>query len=247
MPTRNYTGFLAYFDLLGFSNKIAEKGFEEFERYYKVIDRAVGRYPNIRYNIFSDSVIIYTESLEDNRFKELIEALSQIYYQLVVKLSLPLCGAVSCGDFSIHKIGDNLMISGSPIVDAVNLESNQDWIGIMISPKVTDRNDNIKELINHQVIYKDLKNIEHKELKWGYSHLYVYDKIPLKNDTIMGICIVPHDDSNRIIDIIHDIDLLRKRLVIMKLSGITSHVQTKFTNTDKMLEQIQNDYSSLLE
>lgn len=247
MPTQNYTGFLAYFDLLGFSNKITENDFEEFERYYKVIDRAVGRYSNINYKIFSDSVIVYTESLEDHKFKGLIEALSQIYYQLVVKLSIPLCGAVSCGDFSIHEISDNLMISGSPIVDAVNLEGNQNWIGIILSPKVIERNDNIKELINHQLIYKDLKNIEEKELKWGYSHLYVYDKIPLKNDTIIGLCIVPHDDSNRIIDIIHDIDLLRKRLVIMKLSGITSHVQNKFTNTDKMLEKIQKDYSSLSE
>lgn len=240
-------GFLAYFDLLGFSNKITKEDFtSEFSDYCKIIDEQVSRYrTKMFYNFFSDSVIIYTNKIDIQTFSELVQALNHIFFNLVNKMELSLRGAVSCGKFTIHKQNGNMMIAGQPMVDAYYYEEHQNWIGIMISPTVTDT---LTEIFNRMTWFPfipcNIKELEEQKLLWWYTRLYYYNKIPWKNtgkedSKFIGYVIIPRiGPTDAFLAIKMNLLLFKYRIEYMKVKAPDTHVQKKYLETEDFLKEL---------
>ena len=126
MGSEDIEGFLAYFDLQGFSKLISKTGFKKkFKDFCKIIEESVKSGGlDIHYRFFSDSVVVYTKEISTEKFVEITSTLAQISLNLLTFLDLPVCGGLSGGRFSLHQNGENVIFAGAPMVEAVELEQS---------------------------------------------------------------------------------------------------------------------------
>jgi len=126
-------GFIGYFDLLGFSESIrsGENFIKKISKYNEILYEAVEvDSKNLEYVFFSDSVIINSKGKSEEELIELIWALSEILYRLLIELNVVICGCISIGKFTkIVDDNNNVMITGSPILEAVHYEKKKNRIG----------------------------------------------------------------------------------------------------------------------
>lgn len=152
--TSEQTVLIALFDILGFSNKLYNNSFREvFNIYTQLLENTIKRNEiwsfdlvpidemrvpailrlKVESVVFSDSVIAWVPMKQGfaNPFIKwccdfICEGLS---------MELPIRGAISAGDVILDK--DKGFYLGKPIVEAHNLEKNQDWIGMAFSHQAT--------------------------------------------------------------------------------------------------------------
>jgi len=121
-------GFIAYFDLLGFSNaSMYDENFpEKIDKYHKILSEATNLdSQSLEYIAFSDSVIIHSNSNSEEQLLSLLLALSEISYSLLTKLNMVMCGCVSVGKFKKSRQNNNFMIVGTPLLDAIDYEKTK--------------------------------------------------------------------------------------------------------------------------
>lgn len=135
--------YIAYFDVLGYSNRIKGKSIsDEFNIQKKFIDTANSCLKNIIHPVegqkifyihFSDTHIYYTTDDSEISFASLI--LTTLNFMILSTIKslpyLPLRGSICYGNF-IAK--DNIFV-GSALREAYNLEKDQDWLGYCLSKK----------------------------------------------------------------------------------------------------------------
>ena len=94
-------GFVAFLDLLGFSELIQREDFsDKFERYVDIIEKTLDTdTTGFQYIIFSDSLIINTKNNDKEQLLKLSTSISHISYRLLTELDLPICGCISVGRF----------------------------------------------------------------------------------------------------------------------------------------------------
>lgn len=137
---------VALFDVLGFSNLVAEKGSKAIlETYQQLIDKVIlsegytafgrvkvgsnyligGSYTPIKYVYFSDTILLWTTPVDIHVSPFLARCADLICEAL--KIGMPLRGSVCFGEAIMNK-ATNTFIGGA-IVEASNIEKNQRWIG----------------------------------------------------------------------------------------------------------------------
>ena len=233
-------GFLAYFDIQGFSNSLKSSDFtENIQKYCNFLDDSTIR-RNLNYNFFSDSVVIYTKKVDNESFFNLIQAVSEIYNLLLLELGLVICGGISCGKFTIHENNGNKIIAGTPMVDAVQHEQKQNWIGVMISPEVIKKVSVFGTMIQNELHKGTAEKIgkKLKPLAW-----YAYLKkamIPIKvedNETYMnGFAIFPNPPNiTNGLDVLENLREVAIKLEYLKYSAPNPKVVKKLDRTRSLI------------
>lgn len=255
MTSKEIEGYLAYIDLLGFSELIKTAGFDEkFTKFYSIIEEAVEFGGNgIYYRFFSDSIVLYTEELSSRKFVEIAGTLSQIYYKLLNELELVLSGGLSCGKFSLHEYINNVIFAGSPMVDAVKIQEAQNWLGITVSQEIIKKEPAFTPMISYPLFHFNIDELN-RDLQYPHVLYYVqeYGRIPVKSpsnleDSISGFIIVPQilnpeNPSIAALNILEFID----DLTGLKYQASTSYVQQKYNLTIDIMNDIHGRYRDLV-
>lgn len=139
--------FIAIFDILGFESRFKHKGLDYMLHKYsdllleaygafgssKIIDELHGNDANAGegYAVISDTIIVWSKPIEDEEWSSLtLNMFFMAMYKLVnfSFVHFPLRGAIAYGQVVVDST-NNIYI-GQPIIDAVRLEKEQDWIGV---------------------------------------------------------------------------------------------------------------------
>lgn len=237
-------GYVAYIDLLGFSELVKQEDFmASFDKYTAIIETELkSDITEFQYIIFSDSLIVNTESDAPEVFLSLIESLSHLNYRLLLEMNLPLCGCVSFGDFSRAEKKGNAMIAGTPIVEAVEYEKKQDWIGIMLSPSVCKIHEKIRYL-TYISRRRDVREI-YDNLSWS-QYIQRYNDIPFENGSYDGFVIVPVKEKPKNIALLQEsLAYYRAKLDELKLYAPTRSSQNKYLQTSAFAQEIYKRWES---
>lgn len=149
--------FIAYFDILGYENRIRDKSIiEEFEVQLRFINEQQSFIDNSRNIIkshtlhFSDTHIIYTEDASSCSFSKIITDSLRFMCVAAIRFIpyLPVRGAISYGDFCVDT--EKNIIIGKALREAYDLEKNQQWMGCCLSDSCYEqvKDDNV---FNHFV------------------------------------------------------------------------------------------------
>lgn len=232
-------GYVAFIDLLGFSELVKRIDFgESFDQYTEIIETNLeSKDINLQYIIFSDSIIINTGDIVVEQLNFLIQSISQLSYQLLIEMNLPLCGSISVGEFSRKKDNKgNVMIAGPPIVDAVHYEKQQDWIGCMLTPKVIKQNPELRTttLISPEVSPEEIYSY------FKYSkYTQRYEKIPFRDSTFDGYALLPQSKKeDNVGELLECLNFYDEKLDELKLYSPNFLIQRKYSNTQKFIRTI---------
>ncbi len=226
-------GFVALIDILGFSEATLKdnlKGF--FSDYDTFIDKIISQYKKekIGYIVFSDTIVIYSESSAVKSMNSIIEACSLLSTQLL-KNGLSTRGCISYGRFHLKMSKNGVIIAGKPIIDAFDYERRQDWIGVMVSPLVIEYLSDCKRLKsfkNNKLIIKCDKIPFHTEDQINSRKYEGYIVIP----TIFKTPKPPLNKDIIVRDLREIIRLIEERKSFA--TGIPS--QMKYNNTLEIYE-----------
>jgi hypothetical protein len=194
-------GFIAYLKILEISNFITSDDFSvQFKKFCNILEDSLSTH-NLEYTFFSDSIIIYSKKINDEQFFYLIQALSEIFNRLLLELQIVICGGVSCGEFSVHEYHGNKIVSGLSLNNALQIEHEQDWIGIVVSPEVIRKVPVFKTLIKHDLNLGTVEKIRKilTPIAW-YAYIKLYDRIPIKTSNaeikrVSGFIIFPNQQE----------------------------------------------------
>lgn len=150
----SHSGYIAFIDLLGFSRRVALAAPEEFflkyeEAMSRAFDPTAGgpflnvprRYQDLQdvsYVVSSDNIVLYTTSSDEKGLVAIVEAVARLFYELSI-IEVPVRGAIASGSFRETRTPRGTIIAGPPILDAVEYEKRQDWVGIMLTPSLVQR------------------------------------------------------------------------------------------------------------
>jgi len=137
--------WLGYFDLLGIRALIESRPhFYVFTVYASAIEEAtknLARQPTVSFVCFSDTFLIYTSDDSAQNFTLIDQVSRWFVYSLLINDSIPVRGAISCGDFYADR-SSNLYF-GPALVEAYEYGEAQDWIGFLLSPSAVARLDSL--------------------------------------------------------------------------------------------------------
>lgn len=139
-PTTGKLKYLFYLDILGFRNLIKEKSPEDI---YKTIDKCLDIYYSWEKSnelfstlYFSDTMIFYqtTEEYKETAFLDIYGIAGLIYSRLLAE-GIPVRGAITYGEFNVKQDskGKNIIYFGDALIEAIDLEKKEEWVGIIIS------------------------------------------------------------------------------------------------------------------
>ena len=129
------SGYVALLDVLGFSALVtADSTNKEVERYSRCLQEVL-KSTEVKYVVFSDSIVLTIEGDGPDSLIKIAQACSQLMHRLLVE-NIPIRGAISQGKFVRSVISESVFVAGNAILDAYYFEQAQNWVGIMISPKV---------------------------------------------------------------------------------------------------------------
>ncbi|MBI5748362.1 MAG: hypothetical protein HZA00_04490 [Nitrospinae bacterium] len=229
-------GYLAFIDILGFSALKNEDFSEKFAAYHEIVSNACPQ-NHVNYNLYSDSLILYTNTLGKDPLMQLLSAVSKTTYGLLMKLDMPVRGCVSAGEFTINKGGGSVVIAGKPLIDAYEYEKKQDWVGIMLSPRLVKLHQDLESLTTINNIYsKEAANNFAEKLPWPLL-VQRCRMIPFHTDRpnylednqdYDGYVVVPSQDHANPKDLIHDLKEFNEQLEKLQLLALTPSQQKKY-------------------
>lgn len=207
--------FVAFIDILGFRNLlIRSPDLDEFVKKYTNVFKPLKneiQTLGIKHVLFSDSLFLAVDNRSlDEQLKSLV-LFSKKLISRSIDSGLPVRGSISYGNV----LWDGDIVVGMPIIEAVEQESIQDWIGIILSPNCMDycvkQGEIISQLVAERLIIK-------------------YDKIPIKNsnEVLMGYAInfIYKGDKKE--------NILASLETMSLLSG-SIEAQKKYTETEKYI------------
>lgn len=231
--------FIAYFDILGYGDRIKDKSIdEEYEIQKKFIEDRINLIDNVTEIAechalhFSDTHIFYTKDNSGESFDKIVR--SSLLFMLIAAVRttpyLPLRGAISYGDFLIDP--EKQIIIGQGLRESYALAENQKWMGCCLSDSCSEQ---VKDyeifkillekriLVNYCVPFKNQKeykyviNMESFIRLWGDK----CKNMPLTNPKFIENIFVNRgmDDSN-----------------LLKLN---EGAEEKFKNTQEFFEYIK--------
>ncbi len=150
--------FVAFVDILGFRDLVTRSpdltAFKtRFMNVIRPLRKEIQRF-GIEYRLFSDSLFVVVRAR--SREMELLSLLSfcKKLMERALLARVPLRGAVGWGPV----FWDDDIIVGTPIIEAVQYEESQDWVGIILAPTVAaylmERGDLLRSLIEDEILLK---------------------------------------------------------------------------------------------
>lgn len=158
----NGTCWLAYFDILGFSNMVDSFPVEfVLEKYKEALKEGKKYNVNCKFKFFSDSFIFYTENDSQDSFLG-ISATSELFFQEMFLGKIPMRGCLNIGQFyADEKIG---IFFGRALIDAYKASEGQNWIGFILSKKTREK------LVDFEATgFKSNTNLHYLEYKVPYK------------------------------------------------------------------------------
>ena len=135
--------YIAFFDIIGFKNKILEKKHEEIVdllcNFFSSISdpkqyKLTGFFDQksisceVKYAFFSDSILIISKDSSD--LSNLAISYASIHVLTIALLySIPIKGAIACGKMTAD-FSKSLFV-GKPLIDAYLLQEDQNWFGVI--------------------------------------------------------------------------------------------------------------------
>jgi len=142
---RQRTGYVALFDVLGFSDRVMRNGVKGLNDYVGPVLSLASSRPGVEAILFSDTVVFYTLDDEPASFDALVQASSELFHMLLVA-NVPIRGAIAHGEFLASELGRRgTVIAGRPLIEAHHFEQQLQWIGVMIAPSVRAHVPNLHE------------------------------------------------------------------------------------------------------
>lgn len=171
---------------------------------------------------------------------DFVKALADLQYQLLMEMGSPVRGCVSVGDYSRVSDGKNVLLAGSPLLEAYGYEQKQNWVGVILAPSIIKK---IPELRNNTYISESERfNDIYKQMIWSFN-LQRYAEIPFRKGIYDGYVVIPHSDAVVLPDdLIEELDLYVNQLDMLKLSSPSSDTQTKYENSFKFIKKIVARY-----
>jgi hypothetical protein len=173
--------FLALFDILGFKDLIRNDQLDHVYRVFLGVKDIKDNTKEMTEHLqallepgvvtvvnYSDSFLIYSldiNSIEQRRIDKAFHALLAACDSLFIAANengLPLRGSITAGDIIVS---DNVVI-GKPVVEAYEMEQQQEWIGCWVSKNALD-------LLSKEALEEDIK-----------ERAIVEYKIPLKKGNV---------------------------------------------------------------
>lgn len=212
--------WLAYFDLLGTRHLIESQNIRKvFSVYDNAINEAKRRsqyHQQVTPIWFSDTFVFYSEDDSGEAFAS-IDAVSRWFVYFLIQDSIPVRGAISCGEFYADR--HYSLYFGPPLVEAYEYGEAQDWIGFLLTPSA--------------VIQIDSLNIPSAE-----RYNYCYWQIPFKSGKIstkeqLPACILGQWN------ITNGENLCLNQLARMKLQVESEDKSRKYRNSIDFIERSQ--------
>jgi hypothetical protein len=224
----NISCFFALIDILGFKEWLSDKFEQKFDEYIGAIELSIKGKDNINFQIFSDTIIIYSSKAEEKELNDLVMICSSLLYNLI-KIGIPVRGCITNGQLTRFKPKKDIFknvhfLIGKPIIDAYKYGQDLDFIGITISPACME--------FIHSQGYSGIH---------PYSQvLYHYENIPIKKKNsgikfeCQGMTIIPciSDDNEQI----PWLKAIISKLEILALFCPDQFAQIKYQNTIKWLK-----------
>lgn len=244
------SGYVALFDVLGFSDRVMRGAFEGLDRYIDTVVNITQPHQQIGTILFSDTVVLYTFDESDNSFDSIIHVTSSLFYELL-NASIPVRGAISHGDFTrSDNDAHGTVIAGRPIIDAHHYESRLQWIGIMLTPSLLERRADVSanscafdaggtegELFAHAVTRIVLQPCSMIPLADG----------PVGATDFDGFAIVPVSSTVRTLKEIRDsIDRSRTTLNRLKQLAPEARSQAKYQRSLQFLQNVRFSFVETL-
>ncbi len=132
--------YVAYFDILGYGNRIKNKSLsEEYDIQKKFIDDRIKFIDAVKENMtcqaihFSDTHILFTNDDSEDSFDKIVR--SSLLFMIIASIRspiyLPLRGAICCGEFLVDQ--KHQIVIGQGLRDAYALAAKQEWMGCSLS------------------------------------------------------------------------------------------------------------------
>lgn len=234
-------GYLAFLDVLGFrKNIISHESSKYINEYLSILNRTVSRKlerkaNTLDYLVFSDSIIITSKGTDFIHFYSMLNICSKLLYSLTFN-HIPIRGSIAFGPFlrtSINGNNNNMFIAGPALVEAFEFETRQNWIGISLCSSVNDKHYDLLK----KWTWKD-NDTEDYQI---YKHLYKYNEIPLHSGTntddyLEGFVVFPKATAYKNSNIKN---VFLDKLNHLKVGTIDPNVRTKYSNSLKLFEQIE--------
>lgn len=255
MASQKIDGFIAFLDILGFSELVKRSSFDqEFNLYSDIICKTSKSNSDLNYVTFSDSVVINTKGNTINDLLSLVRMVAEIMHRFLVELSVPVCGCISGGHFSrIQSDNGDVMVAGVPIVEAVRYEEKQDWVGVILSPSVLKVVPDVMERcgIDRCSCEEDAAKLRDK-LPWPFL-IQRYRTIPFHSTSEFsgcqydGFAVVPHLPPRSYPEqLFADLKKYNDKLDILKMLAPDPMVQRKYTNSIIWVGFVEREWKQAL-
>jgi hypothetical protein len=132
--------YVALLDVLGFKDMVQDSDLRELA----VVLREIGaaeHYPDVKSIQFSDSILLYTEGVEDTKLRQIVGHATYLILESLDR-KIGLRGGITRGKF-LH---DGTVFLGPAMVRAYELEQMQDWIGGIIDPELASDEKTVRVL-----------------------------------------------------------------------------------------------------
>lgn len=126
--------FVSFLDIMGFKDFVARNEHSVILAKLSVltdfISETVGSVSGFHFSMFSDSILLYSDSSQSDDFESIVRLTSDIVRESI-SIGLPIKGAIAKG-VCTATTGDKLLYFGQPIIDAFKLEENIVIYGVAI-------------------------------------------------------------------------------------------------------------------
>lgn len=159
--------WIAYFDLLGFENRVKLFHVGAILDDYKVaLDEIKGYANGLEARWFSDTFLFYTGDDSIDSFRSMNVA-CQSFLRRMMGRRIPLRGCLTVGDLYIDN-QDGVLV-GPALIEAYRTAEGQDWLGFVLTDKATEK---IKQYdVNGRSLHDGL-----------IEHSYRYYDVPFKRN-----------------------------------------------------------------
>jgi hypothetical protein len=247
-------GFVAFLDVLGFSNLVSGgEGDHRLRRYLESVNDVLSDSSEvgIDYVIFSDSIVLTTPEGSDSGLQVLIARCSKLLGTLL-DAEIAIRGAIAHGSFVREVTGSGVFVAGKAVIDAYNFESKQDWVGMMLAPSARRQIPNLVALcqvqhIGHQV--EALLDLT-KRINWaGFLQrcpsIPFHTSSPFEDSSFDGFAIVPTSGIAEAQALRDSIAAAQKKLEWLKALAPDPSAQKKYTHTQGWLYQLHQHWDNI--
>ncbi|GAF85257.1 unnamed protein product [marine sediment metagenome] len=160
-----------------------------------------------------------------------------------MELSSPICGTISHGKYNQADEKNTTMITGRPLLEAIEFEKKQNWVGVMIAPSVIKAHRTLLEITNW--VIHDPRELD-KILKYAKYMCFIHscNKIPFNNSpSYESLVIVPINSKHeQIRSISSSFSEYINELKYLRATAPSPYTQQKYDDSLDFLYDVSGDW-----